>query len=321
MYQGQHAIDYLISQVNYDDPAASSHWQKYHSNFHINNGIIEGIEGFGSNEISYKGLVKIAHFLLQLKYKLWAYRSIKRIITFLKFDAISKKILNKQNKGYSLDCLRQTLTLSFLHEKIPSAFNKQSTVLVIGDGFASMTNLIYSTNTANVIILINLTKTLLVDLLHIKKNLSQDDFTNNVYLISENEEINNLTMLVSNKRKKIILIEARHHKFLDYFPFNLVINIASLQEMNNNVIAEYFDHIHKKQNVFFYCCNRKEKSLPDGTVTKINEYPWRYNDKIIIDELCPWHQDYYTFSKPFYKKFDGLIIHQLRIMNQNILNE
>jgi hypothetical protein len=316
MYQGQNAIDYLISQVNIEDPAASSHWQKYHSNFEVNNGVIKGIEGFGSNESSYKGLVKLAHLAFQFRYRFWALKSMRRLLLFLKLDVKNSKILKRQNKGYSLDCLRQTLSLSFLYENIPNTFSSKSSVLVIGDGFASMTNLLWSTNSANTIILINLTKTLLVDLIHIKKNISNSIFANNVYLISENEKLNDIVNLISNSDKKIILIEAKNHSILDYVTFNLVINIVSMQEMNNEVINEYFDHIHKKENVYFYCCNRKEKSLPDGTVTKINEYPWQLNDKIIIDELCPWHQEYYTFSRPFYRKYDGPIIHQLRIMNQ-----
>jgi hypothetical protein len=315
MYQGQNAIDYLISQVNIEDPAASSHWQKYHSNFEVNNGVIKGIEGFGSNERSYKGIVKLAHLAFQFRYRIWALKSMKRFLIFFKLDLKNNNILKKQNKGYSLDCLRQTLSLSFLYEKVPSIFKNKSSILVIGDGFASMTNLLWSTNYSNNIILINLTKTLLVDLLHIKKNLSSNDFDNNVFLISENEKLKDIENLISN-RKIIILIEAKNHFFLDYLSFNLVINIASMQEMNNEVIKEYFDHIQKKEDVYFYCCNRKQKFLPDGTVTKINEYPWKSNDRIIVDELCPWHQEYYTFSKPFYRKYDGPHIHQLRIMNQ-----
>jgi hypothetical protein len=112
---------------------------------------------------------------------------------------------------------------------------------------ASMTNLLWSTSSYNNIILINLTKTLLVDLLHIKKNLSSNDFDNNVFLISENEKLKDIENLISN-RKIIILIEAKNHFFLDYLSFNLVINIASMQEMNNEVIKEYFDHIQKKED-------------------------------------------------------------------------
>jgi len=160
MYQGQNAIDYLISQVNIEDPAASSHWRKYHSNFSVNNGLISGIEGFGSNENSYKGLIKFAHFIFQLKYRIWAFKSIKRLLLFFKLDVKNNNILKRQNKGYSLDCLRQTLSLTFLYEKIPNNFGSKSSILVIGDGFASMTNLLWSINSANTIILINLTKTL-----------------------------------------------------------------------------------------------------------------------------------------------------------------
>ena len=316
MLKGQQALDHLITQVNIEDPAASSHWQKYHSNFKVNNGVINGIAGFGDNDKSYNMAVKIAHTIFQFKYRLWAYKSFRRLLFFLKLDTLNSKILKKINKGYSYDCLRQTLSLSFLYEKISNIFNSKSSVLIIGDGFATMTNLIYSSNSVNSIILINLSKTLLVDLLYIKKNLNGNDFDNNVFLISQNEKLNDIENLVLNNSKKIILIEAKNHIFLDSLPFNLVINIASMQEMDYNIIKEYFDHIHKKENVYFYCCNRENKLLPDGTIIKLNEYPWRFNDKIIINELCPWYQSYYSFSRPFYRKFDGPIIHQLRIMNQ-----
>jgi hypothetical protein len=49
----------------------------------------------------------------------------------------------------------------------------------------------------------------------------------------------------------------------------------------------------------FYCCNREEKTLSDGTITRFKDYPWNSLDNIQIDDLCPWHQQYYIFIPLF----------------------
>ena len=89
-------------------------------------------------------------------------------------------------------------------------------------------------------------------------------------------------------------------------------------EMNLSFVSEYFYDIRKlynnTKNLYFYCCNRVEKQFPDGTVTRLSEYPWKKDDKILVNELCPWHQEYYSFRPPFYRKYDGPIMHKLKIM-------
>lgn len=73
---------------------------------------------------------------------------------------------------------------------------------------------------------------------------------------------------------------------------DLALNVASFQEMNPPVIGEYFDDLRAAaagRGLVFYCCNREEKRLPDGTVSRFAEYPWSGSDKILLDELCPWH--------------------------------
>ena len=75
----------------------------------------------------------------------------------------------------------------------------------------------------------------------------------------------------------VIAIRAVDHELICYCPLNLVINIVSMQEMNPSVIREYFDDLRKRisdHDLYFYFCNRLEKSLPDGTVTRFFEYPW-----------------------------------------------
>ena len=313
MYIGDAAIDYLITQVNNDDPASSSHWKKYHSKFDVRQEGIIGIEGFGSNDLAYRGIRRFIHWILQLYFKFWVIKSLKRIRLFKKIDSLNENNLKKTNQGYSIDFLRQTLTLTLLHEKIPEIFNLNETILIIGDGFANMTNLIYQTRSFKNIVLVNLTKTLLVDALYIKKCIGIDTFNTKVKLITEsNFEIDER---FRSTDKNIYLIEAKNQDFLASIKFGLVINIVSMQEMDKLAISKYFEHFLNNKNSYFYCCNREEKILPDGTIIRFKEYPWKINDEIILDELCPWHQKYYDFPWPIYKNYDGPIIHQLRKMN------
>lgn len=78
------------------------------------------------------------------------------------------------------------------------------------------------------------------------------------------------------------------------------------------VINEYFDLMRSGDGArYFYCCNRVEKKLPDGSVIRYNDYPWSADDTIVIDELCPWYQKYPVSLPPFWKPFAGPIRHRL----------
>ena len=85
--------------------------------------------------------------------------------------------------------------------------------------------------------------------------------------------------------------------------------------LNKSDIGES-SHWRKYNSNFDY--NGKVFSGLDGfgSYTKFLEYPWKKNDKIIVDELCPWHKEYYSFKPPFYRKFDGPILHQPRVMSK-----
>ena len=84
-----------------------------------------------------------------------------------------------------------------------------------------------------------------------------------------------------------------------------------MQEMDPPVTARYFELLRRAKTALFYCCNREEKVLPDGTVTRFAEFPWKPEDKVLFDELCPWHNSYYALLPPFYRPYDGPIRHRL----------
>ena len=82
--------------------------------------------------------------------------------------------------------------------------------------------------------------------------------------------------------------------------------------MNPDVIARYFGVLRSiPRRVMFYCCNRVEKVLPDGTVVRFQDYPWSAQDAVQDDGLCPWTQQYYSWRAPFVHRFDGQVRHRL----------
>jgi len=91
----------------------------------------------------------------------------------------------------------------------------------------------------------------------------------------------------------------------------LFVNIASMQEMDMPVINKYFE-IMKTSTVesYFYCCNREEKVLSDRSIIRFMDYPWG-GGQILVDEPCPWYQEYPSNRPPFWKPFDGTNLHRL----------
>lgn len=276
----------------------------------------QGLYGFGGCAKPYKNLHLLLHNFFQAAYKKMATDKV----LFKAIESVAKTIVSKQNRAYDLDVIRQALTLTLLKQKLPLALNGKDVVWVIGDGFASMTSLLLATKSAKRIVLVNLSKTLLVDLAYIKMWIGDQKFEKSVALINSKEDIQALSTTVENDGIKIIAIQASDHQLLHYMEAGLVINVASMQEMDYRYIENYFDHMRQasqKNDVYFYCCNRTEKALPDGTLIRIDEYPWRANDQYMIDELCPWHQKYYTILPPLYKPYDGPVKQKLAIFKKN----
>lgn len=62
--------------------------------------------------------------------------------------------------------------------------------------------------------------------------------------------------------------------------------------------------------------NREHKVLPDGTDVIFDDYPWDSADKIILEGLVPWHQQYYRFVPPSFRTYDGPVKHRLSKMSK-----
>jgi putative sugar O-methyltransferase len=321
MFSGQTAIDYLAEQALRFDTSASSHWRKYHSEFKFTGQAFSGLQGFGGLAKQPTGLRLWFMTLLQRRF-----RHFGNVYTkFNTIDALAREMTRKQQRSYDLDVLRQTLTLSFLHASAPGKLTENTTCCVIGDGFASMSTLMLASKSAGQVVLVNLTKTLLVDLWYLKLWMGAEDFESSVDLVVDEaglgQALEKSRHQAHSARQRIIAIQASDHQLMQYCPIDVVVNIASMQEMDPPVVAGYFEDLRtiaRKRELLFYCCNRVEKRLPDGVVTRFADWPWLTDDQILVDGLCPWHQYYYSKWPPFYRLYDGPIRHRLVNFHANI---
>lgn len=310
MITGSKCFEFLINKIKEKDIASSSYWDQYHTTFTYDGNQFDGLQLLGTYRKNARSSVK--EILAQFKDRVLQtpYRKPYNKQQFKQLDVTARMITKNTGQEYGLDRLRHTLTLDLLLNFIPAKLTSESKVCVIGDGYATMTSLLLESKSAGQVFLINLNKSLLVDLHFLKKIFSENDFENNVCLARNQNEIEEAV----KSSKKVVVIMAGDYELLQHCPVSVAINIASMQEMDKEVIENYFQYLRRiacERDLFFYCCNRESKQLPDGQMINFAAYPWKQADKILIDELCPWHQKYYTSSPPFYHKYDGPIRHRL----------
>jgi hypothetical protein len=235
----------------------------------------------------------------------------KRFPTFEKIDALAKNITAREDRLYDLSVLRQTLSLALLRDTIPECFVDGQFVLIIGDGFGTLTSLFLTAEPAVRVLAVNLTPSLLLDLSYVRHALPD-------IRLGLATDANEIAVHHADSNVRLIAIQADNVDLLANLPISLAVNIASMQEMNPSDIEGYFSFIRTStaEKVAFYCCNRENKELPDGTVIRFDDYPWLQKDRIVFDELCPWHSFYYAFTPPFYRPYVGPIRHRLAFLNQ-----
>ena len=217
-----------------------------------------------------------------------------------RIDWAGRCVMKSQNRTIEFDCVKQMLTASLLFKL--KLLDRAKLIAIIGDGYGFMTSLIKMLCPESTVIDVNLGRVLFFDVSYTKKVFPQA----RTILIDKKAEIEDF------QKHSFIFLEAEKYHFLSSLPINLFINIASMQEMNMEVINTYFDMMRSSTvPSCFYSCNRIEKKLPDGTIIRFFDYPWHEKDEVIVDELCPWYQKYPTRWPPFWKSFDGPMHHRL----------
>lgn len=285
------------------EPSLSSHWAERHSGFSFEGGKFAGIRGFGS--ITPRTLRhRIAHRLMQGPLR----RTMAHLGAFSPILRSGRDVARAQRRTLDLDFLRQIASLAVIQEFAQP--KRHPTVLVIGDGFGAFSSTVLNYMPQSRVVLTNLDKTLLVDLMFIKMVFG-NQFDAIVRLISSPAEMDEA---LHARGVRLIALRARDAGLVERVPIDWAVNIASMQEMLHADIHLYFSALRgvaTRREVLFYNCNRVEKKHPDGTIIRFADYPWSRYDDFVLDELCPWHQEYYRFRPPGYLPYDGAHRHAL----------
>jgi len=300
------------------DTSASSHWDGHEAENHdyelakdpfnfsnaLTNTHVIGPIGAVSRKVALP--YKIAHWALQIPFRLMGIK----LRGFWPIDKMAKVIAERQGRAYDCDLMRHTLTMAMINNRLDMQRDAEL-IAVIGDGFANMSSLLLSSLRHSRVIVVNLTKTLLLDLVYLRKAFPHE----NIALVQNTAEIQKA---IKKKEVRIIAVRADDMEILAQVPITLGINIKSMMEMDASVTAAYFNVLRKgpADQTAFYCCNADKKYWADGTVISFKKYPWDEKDLILVDEACPWDQFRYHKQLPFYSKFKTLNWHRLVYLNK-----
>ena len=236
-------------------------------------------------------------------------------IDFLLSKMLSKNAAEKQtikdaklitkclNIHFDFDHAKHVLIYDLLDSY--GLFNTEHLICIIGDGHGFFGTLIKTLCPNARILFINLGRNLLIDAICFSAVFPDID----PLLFEKPEDC----QLLDNQ--STIFLEAEHFEWMQNLPISLFINVASMGEMDLSIIKQYFKFMRTSPaQPHFYCNNREEKTLPDGSVIRFFDYPWGEAD-ISFDELCPWYQKAPNWRPPFWQKFDGPFQHRLVKLN------
>ena len=304
MIYGKNIIKHIGCRFYENDNIASSHWRYYHQFLELDENFqVKKTIGFGEGSKSNRLIINFMNYVMQYPFR----KLFSGNRYFKKLKEISFKNSKFIGTRFSLDVLRQVMTLAYLKEK--GLIQQTNVAIVIGDGFSNLTSLLLTAGVCQKVIMVNLTKTLFVD---VSSALMLPEFSGptSIALVQNQDDMKEA---VSNNEIKIIALEAQNFDLLQYSEATLAFNIASMQEMDMVHIEGYFDQLRilaMKNECYFYCCNRESKILPDKSEISFFDYPWSKEDQHYFDELCPWHLYFYSYFPPIYKKYDGPVRHR-----------
>jgi len=181
-------------------------------------------------------------------------------------------------------------------------------VCIIGNGYANMSSVILGSMPISRVILVNLAKSLMVDLICLKKA-----FPETIYALVYS--VDDLSKALADSKIRIILVEANNSSILNGADLSLVINIESMMEMDPPVIQAYFDILRSSANktLPFYCCNLEHKIFSGEGTSNFHDYPWD-DDDILVEGICPWTKVRYGNTPPFFAKREH-DLHRLVYLN------
>ena len=295
----------LESLADQPEKTRSSFWEQELEDFSFtSDGKMSGLICIGNLSEKNSKAHNLTHWLLQTPYRYF----IKDSKNFETCYNATKLVAERQGMAVTLDMLRQTLSLAVIIDNLD--LNTCSGInLVIGDGYGVMSSLLKLLFPKKLLVTINLSTPLLIDLYYAKKALPEQKFG-----LAENK--NDLNTMLKDTDLGLLAVTADNLEILSAIDIGFAANLHSMQEMTNSVINSYFDILRSNKNkgTILYCCNRIYKELYDGEKIIFSEYPWKKNDEIIFDSICPWDNFEYNLKPPFWHTNPNKKQHRLVIL-------
>jgi len=294
MLIGEAALKYLANRADDPEKDRSIHWENEYKNFAVDaGGLVSGATVLGNLSQKSGAVHRLVHWILQ-----YPFRMMGRKYNTFGEDLRNGYLVAERQDGrqFTLDVLAQVLALSFMRHHLPP-IERDNFNIVVGDGYAMMTALLFLIPSPRRTIIVNLTKSLLLDMVYFQKVFPDKLFA----LVCDESEMKSA---LADDDISLIAVQADNAGLIAEAPIGLAINIVSMQEMVPDVIASYFDLFrnNKADTTYFYCCNRLSKRLADGTTPSFRDYPWRESDGILADGPCFWRNWSYSKTLPFWRR-------------------
>lgn len=284
------------SKSLYVNNSYSSYWRKWIDNFDVMNSgdNLHKIYGDYFTPVRWKS----SNFLLRqfFAFELFATNLLSSPKYFLKV------LYGRDYWRLRRACSKQGRHMNFANIIALSAFDlicsrtnpKKATICIIGDGASNFVSMSHAESAKfEKIVSVNLSEVHLVETEMLLKSGIDDAY---LTVVDSHES----ARLFSRSSARIAIVSADDAEYLSSLKIDVFVNMSSMQEMNMTAISDYFNLIQKAK-AYFYCCNREEKKLPDGTVIRFSEYPWG-SAKFLFNEVCPWMKKTVNLTRPIIRR-------------------
>lgn len=305
---------YYVEEVSADGQI-SSHWKQCSEKLKFRlgeKGIPDEVSGYGFGDLElhrvpYKLLcyVFMASHLVNLADRQHLMRVLKGGLA----------ICRRMGLSFAQDAFRQVRSLALIETHLSSVHReKHLRVIIIGDGYGFFASLFRERHPNSTIVLIDLGKILVFQAYYCQK--AHPDKVHQSVLDGGRLDLS---------KCDFVYCPAEFLTRVSQFKYDVAVNIASMQEMTKESLVGYFEFLrqHMVTDGLFYCCNRERKVLIGGEIVEFREYPWHPKDVHLVDEGCPWHKYYASFTTtsngprvlgmrvPFVNYYDGPTWHRL----------
>lgn len=207
-------------------------------------------------------------------------------IALIRLTLAAIPVCKAMRRPFNFDVFRQLYCLELIESR--TLKDKPCRALMIGDGYGVLSAIFKSVFPNSSLYLVDLGKTLLLQAYHCQ--LAHPGKTHKLF-----------TEITGAEVVDFVYCPAEFLESLSEFRFDIAMNIVSFHEMPADEIKRYFHFLRMtlREENLFYCCNREFKKLAGGEMTRFSDYPWKENDAVLLDELCPWHQYFFNRSSSY----------------------